>query len=330
MRSYSVDNNKISGIYFLRSIKENAVYVGSSEDIEYRHYQHIHELKSKTHVNRYLQEIWNKDGQVGLQHEVVEHIKDLENLLDIEQQYIDLLKEDELNGGPRLLNMNMKATCPPSALGAKRKKETLEKLSIARKKLWADPIKRIKWLESFRVSHTPESRERSRISKKDKMVPVARINPKTGEIKIYESTKQVELDGFSRKAVSALTNGRKQRKSHKGFWWRKLIGGQIAEPIKHPEYVYDEAERAKKCIIMKQVLNTPEARQNQRSGKRRKMKSVMRIDPISREEKVYESIAEAGRCGFDRSSILCCIRGERVYHRGFRWALIEKKTEPIK
>lgn len=51
-----------SGIYQIRNLINNKVYVGSSINLSSRKYSHFNSLKNNTHCNKYLQRSYNKYG----------------------------------------------------------------------------------------------------------------------------------------------------------------------------------------------------------------------------------------------------------------------------
>lgn len=82
-----------SGIYCIKNILNNKLYVGSSTRIYDRFYRHKKDLQSNTHCNRYLQNSWNKYGEGGFKFEVIEECSK-ENLIEREQYWLDFYKEN--------------------------------------------------------------------------------------------------------------------------------------------------------------------------------------------------------------------------------------------
>ena len=52
---YTFKLEKVSGIYLIKNTQTNYIYIGESLDIKSRWRQHIEELKSNTHHNKYMQ-----------------------------------------------------------------------------------------------------------------------------------------------------------------------------------------------------------------------------------------------------------------------------------
>lgn len=77
------------GIYKITNNVDGKIYVGSSHNITIRWNTHQRELKFNNHDNKYMQSAWNKYGQEGFKFEIVEKVEHEENLLDIEQRWLD-------------------------------------------------------------------------------------------------------------------------------------------------------------------------------------------------------------------------------------------------
>ena len=64
--------DKISGIYCIKNIVNNKVYIGQSKNIKERWGNHKSELKHNRHCNRYLQSAWNKYGSESFDFSIIE------------------------------------------------------------------------------------------------------------------------------------------------------------------------------------------------------------------------------------------------------------------
>lgn len=82
----------IRGIYEIRNIKNNKVYIGSSKNIENRWKQHLYMLKNNKHHSVYLQNAWNKYGESNFSFSTIEIVKDENDLFDAEQEWMDSTK----------------------------------------------------------------------------------------------------------------------------------------------------------------------------------------------------------------------------------------------
>lgn len=82
-----------SGIYYLKNIENNKLYIGSSKNIRSRIYNHKNKSKHKKHDNPYLQNVVNKYGFSIFECGILEKC-DEKDLLIKEQYYIDNLKPE--------------------------------------------------------------------------------------------------------------------------------------------------------------------------------------------------------------------------------------------
>lgn len=110
----------VSGIYSIVS-PSGGLYIGSSQDLDKRWYQHKYRLNKGDHHNRHLQNAWNKyKGELEF-HTLL--ICEPINLITYEQQYLDFYQ-------PRY-NISKNADKTFNALGVKRSEETKDKLRQA-------------------------------------------------------------------------------------------------------------------------------------------------------------------------------------------------------
>lgn len=77
-----------SGIYQIRNIQNNHIYVGSAVNIKNRWRSHVTLLRKGKHHSRHLQSAWNKYGEGCFDFSVLEYCNK-ENLIVREQHYID-------------------------------------------------------------------------------------------------------------------------------------------------------------------------------------------------------------------------------------------------
>lgn len=87
---------KTSGIYKIINTLNSYFYIGSSKNIEKRFYTHLNKLKNNKHDNIYLQRSYNKYGNV-FECEILEVVSCEDDLLKVEQEYLDKYYDDEKN-----------------------------------------------------------------------------------------------------------------------------------------------------------------------------------------------------------------------------------------
>ena len=64
--------DKVCGIYMIKNIVNNKVYVGQSIDIYGRWTEHICALRGKYHANNHLQRSWNKYQEHSFEFSIIE------------------------------------------------------------------------------------------------------------------------------------------------------------------------------------------------------------------------------------------------------------------
>jgi len=110
-----------SGIYQIRNVINEKIYIGSAINIDRRWNEHVSLLKRTKHHSRHLQSAWNKYGEENFEFSILEECEK-EQLVEREQYYLDTL-------------------CPEynvckiaySQLGMKHTPEAREKMSISRR-----------------------------------------------------------------------------------------------------------------------------------------------------------------------------------------------------
>lgn len=85
------------GIYIIRSISNNKVYIGQSYGIESRINKHLRCLRNGNHINKHLQSTYNIYGEDNFKFDVVETLDnnvDNEIITEREQYWIDFYKSN--------------------------------------------------------------------------------------------------------------------------------------------------------------------------------------------------------------------------------------------
>lgn len=112
----------ISGIYKILNIVNGKLYIGSGANLRRRKREHFCRLKSNTHINKFLQNSWNKYGGDSFVFEIIE-LTNTDDLIKREQYWIDhYISYDKKKG----YNIRTKAD---SNLGIKLSEETKKKIS---------------------------------------------------------------------------------------------------------------------------------------------------------------------------------------------------------
>lgn len=125
--------NKVSGIYQIRNVQNNHIYIGSSKNLFERYKFHFSTLKRNKHENPYLQGAYNKYGSENFIFEILEYCEP-EIRFNIEQYWIDKFY------GQNCYNINRDASNPPDCTGKKHifTEEHKRNISISQKKRFED------------------------------------------------------------------------------------------------------------------------------------------------------------------------------------------------
>lgn len=131
---------KLRGIYAIKNIINNKLYIGSSKHIMLRIFGggntgHIKSLNNNIHINYHLQAAWNKYGSENFEYYIIELCDESINLFDKEDEYlISILKADELPKNKYFYKYGYNL-CPTSRSVARKKhtNKTKKKFSDSKK-----------------------------------------------------------------------------------------------------------------------------------------------------------------------------------------------------
>lgn len=187
-----------SGVYWIKNIINNKVYIGSTISFSKRKSQHLSELRNNKHRNIYLQRSFNKYGNNNFIFEILEFVNNIDNLLVREQDWIDFYKNRN-----KLINVNFKAN---AKYGFRHKQETKEKLrniSLGRK-------------------HSSKDIEKMRIIASKYCKPVVQLDKDTCEL-ICQYKSLSEAAKALNTTKSLIRNACKSKSSYaKGYIWKFL------------------------------------------------------------------------------------------------------------
>ena len=79
-----------AGVYQIKNLVNNKIYIGSSANIWDRIWDHKCRLRKKCHANPHLQNAWDKYGEHNFEFSIVEVVHDIPILQDREQHWINV------------------------------------------------------------------------------------------------------------------------------------------------------------------------------------------------------------------------------------------------
>lgn len=147
----------LGGIYQIKNTINNKIYIGSAKNIDIRIKDHKCRLNNNKHINKKLQNAWNKYGPQGFIFEVLEVVTRFEDLIMREQTYLDCLVYASSNDS-RFHNLSYNICRKAgSRLGIKEDEET----KIKRSKIQKDVMARDSTKEKIRTTNlTKETKDR--------------------------------------------------------------------------------------------------------------------------------------------------------------------------
>lgn len=87
--------NKVkSVIYYIRNKINNHMYIGSTVNYNNRWSRHRYHLNKGDHHNLHLLNSWRKNGSDNFEFSIIEYVINVENLIIIEQYWLDIIKPE--------------------------------------------------------------------------------------------------------------------------------------------------------------------------------------------------------------------------------------------
>jgi group I intron endonuclease len=90
-------SNRAAYIYQIKNLDNGKIYIGSTSNFKSRKSNHINNLRNGTHVNRFLQNAWNKHGENAFEFSILETTT-IEDQYYKEQEYLNDLQPYEPDG----------------------------------------------------------------------------------------------------------------------------------------------------------------------------------------------------------------------------------------
>lgn len=179
------NKNKLICIYKIRNIKNNKIYIGSTNNWERRLSEHLTALKHNNHINYHLQNAYNKYGKDNFVFEIQEKLDSLEQLQEREQYWIDYF-----NSANDEYGYNIQEIAKGRRIGC-LSQETKDKISRSRKgtPAWNKGLKCPQWSGElhgmYGKHHSKQTKEK--LSKSHKGLKASDITKK----KMSEAQKRI-------------------------------------------------------------------------------------------------------------------------------------------
>jgi group I intron endonuclease len=215
------DRNK-SGIYCIRNLVNNKVYIGKSINLYYRIKAHITGLNTKNlNENCYLINSWHKYGSNNFEYFIIEYLEKNEQLIAKRELYW-IQSYDALNPN-KGYNLRL-----DSSTGLIIKEETREKLRLSQIKRFANLEERIKlglkskeyWKNNPNIKKQMSLKVKKTKQEKYKFLQLTRDKIL---IRIWNSVEEIikENPSYKWQNIYAASNGNK--KSYMGYIWEKEL-----------------------------------------------------------------------------------------------------------
>lgn len=216
----NIQHKNKSGIYCIRNLINNKVYIGKSIDIHRRIKRHIGALnmKSKKHENDYLINAWNKYGRSNFEYFVLEFVDINEKLLS-ERELYWITQYDALNHDKGYnLRLDVNSVCVVS-------KETRNKCSESGKLRFSKPEEREKISKFFKNfwKENPEKLDsmKAKIKITNHKFKILQYDKQMNFVKVWDSVNDIieNNPNYKWQNIYSVCNGYKP--SMYGYIWKK-------------------------------------------------------------------------------------------------------------
>lgn len=200
----------VAGIYAIRHTASGHLYIGSSNNLRRRCWEHLKMLRAKTHKNAHLRAAFHKYGEEAFDCFVLEEVADLSALLSREQFFLDTLAPH--------FNLSNKATAGHASPEGRERQRAA---GLARMR---DPHYRA-ILDTGRMAMWADPAHRQRMSE----LSAGRVFSEESRAKMSASHKGKTLPPEQRAKQSATLTGRKQKPEHTAKVAAALRGRSFSE-----------------------------------------------------------------------------------------------------
>lgn len=158
MKTEYKGNSRKSGVYQIRNLLDEKVYIGSAKEFRKRAYGHSRLLRKGQHHNKHLQAAFDRDCEENFIFEVLEVVEGDRSIYSkTEQQYIDQF----LGNWEMCYNFDKKSVSSPRRTFSKTPEDTRKKISEASKKAWETRDRTISEETRQRLSDSHKGKKQS-------------------------------------------------------------------------------------------------------------------------------------------------------------------------
>lgn len=261
-----VCNNR-SGVYAIVNIKTEKFYIGSAVNLRSRKSKHLSDLRKGKHHSKYLQNSYNKHGEECFIVKVLEYVEDENNLLKVEQKYLDIYF---LTG----ITYNI-CGIAGSPLGLKRSEEAKRKMSEVKQNM------------------SDETRVKMSESAKGKII--------SDETRKKMSLAQQNISNETRQKLSEARKGKKHSDEAKKKISEALKGKILSEERKQ------KLSEARKGRIHSNETKRKMSKAQKGKSMERCFKPVVQLTRNNELIKRYNSVTEAERETGASNISECCL-----------------------
>ncbi len=220
MKLYRQRDLEKAGIYVIKNLVNNKIYIGKSINIYERIRQHINLLNKKSlDENRYLINSWHKHGRENFQYYVLEYLEKDESLIKERELY--WMKE--LDCTNRKIGYNLRIDTATNCIVSK---ETRELQSFNRRERYKKNPEKWKLVgqkvKEFWINNPERKQEMSvKVSLINTKYEIYQYDKQLNLIKIWKSVMEIlgENPNYKKHNIYAVCSGEKP--SMYGYIWKK-------------------------------------------------------------------------------------------------------------
>ena len=204
-----------SGIYIIKNLINNKVYIGSAINIDKRWKHHKKDLAKRKHHSRLLQRAWDKYGEQNFKFEIIEEVQNPAHLLSYEQVYLDYYKSYEDDKGYNICKIT------GSPFGLKRSDEARQKMREAKKNISEETRQKMRKINTGK-KHSEETKQKIREAARNiseetrqKMRDAAKNMTEEHKQKLREAHTGKKLSDETKQKMSKARTGKKRSGKNK-------------------------------------------------------------------------------------------------------------------